>query len=189
MPHHTSTTTDHNDLLETASHLSRLFSYIHYDSIEGTHPLPLSNVTITLQSHRLQHYSTVPSLPDPIANPTITDSSIKQTLLNCIDNSGAAIVECAKVLGMKRHARIGDRIVIVVQKQRSGTSSTDIDTAQKVKRGDIRHAVVVRTKKKYQRPDGSVMKFADNACVLISKAGEPIGTRLSGESFERGTSY
>jgi len=82
---------------------------------------------------------------------------------------------------MKRHARIGDRIVIVVQKQRSGSSSTDIDTAQKVKRGDIRHAVVVRTKKKYQRPDGSVMKFADNACVLISKAGEPIGTRLSGK--------
>lgn len=53
--------------------------------------------------------------------------------------------------------------------------------ANKVRRGDIRHAVVVRTVKKYQRPDGSVVKFDDNACVLINKAGEPIGTRLNGE--------
>ena len=52
--------------------------------------------------------------------------------------------------------------------------------ANKVRRGDIRHAVVVRTVKKYQRPDGSVVKFDDNACVLINKAGEPIGTRLNG---------
>lgn len=50
-----------------------------------------------------------------------------------------------------------------------------------MRRGDIRHAVVVRTKKKLQRPDGSVVKFDDNACVLINKAGEPIGTRLNGE--------
>jgi ribosomal protein L14 len=53
--------------------------------------------------------------------------------------------------------------------------------ANKVRRGDIRHAVVVRTVKKYQRPDGSVVKFDDNACVLINKAGEPIGTRLNGK--------
>lgn len=52
--------------------------------------------------------------------------------------------------------------------------------ANKVKRGDIRHAIVVRTAKKLQRPDGSVVKFDDNACVLINKAGEPIGTRLNG---------
>jgi len=53
--------------------------------------------------------------------------------------------------------------------------------ANKVRRGDIRHAVVVRTAKKLQRKDGSVVKFDDNACVLINKAGEPIGTRLNGE--------
>ncbi|KAI9843687.1 MAG: hypothetical protein M1837_006154 [Sclerophora amabilis] len=107
-------------------------------------------------------------------------------MLNCIDNSGAAVVECAQVLKMKRAAKIGDRIVVVVQKQRSfgpetgpgGSVSTS--AANKVKRGDIRHAVVVRTVKKYQRPDGSVVRFDDNACVLISKAGEPIGTRLNG---------
>lgn len=56
-----------------------------------------------------------------------------------------------------------------------------ISAANKVRRGDIRHAVVVRTNKKLQRPDGSVVKFDDNACVLINKGGEPIGSRLNGE--------
>jgi ribosomal protein L14 len=50
-----------------------------------------------------------------------------------------------------------------------------------VRRGDIRHAVVVRTAKKLQRKDGSVVRFDDNACVLINKTGEPIGSRLNGE--------
>ena len=55
--------------------------------------------------------------------------------------------------------------------------------ANKVKRGDLRHAIVVRTAKKLQRKDGSVVRFDDNACVLINKVGEPIGTRLNGESI------
>ena len=81
----------------------------------------------------------------------------------------------------------GDRIIVVVQKQRnfgpeSGPGgSVSISAANKVRRGDIRHAVVVRTAKKYQRPDGSVVKFEDNACVLINKGGEPIGSRMNGE--------
>ncbi|KAH0562485.1 hypothetical protein GP486_002822 [Trichoglossum hirsutum] len=129
-----------------------------------------------------------------------------KTMLNCIDNSGAAVVECTKVLRMKRHAKIGnsgsqcprptygaddvllgDRIIVVVQKQRSfgpetgGGGSVLASAANKVRRGDIRHAVVVRTAKKLQRPDGSVVKFDDNACVLINKNGDPIGTRLNGE--------
>ncbi len=76
---------------------------------------------------------------------------------------------------------------MVVQKQRNfseagpGASVSTI-AANKVRRGDLRHAVVVRTAKKLQRPDGSVVKFDDNACVLINKAGEPIGTRLNGSS-------
>jgi ribosomal protein L14 len=84
---------------------------------------------------------------------------------------------------------IGDRIIVVVQKQRnfgpeSGPgASVSTSAANKVRRGDIRHAVVVRTKKKLQRPDGSVVKFDDNACVLINKAGEPIGTRLNGREM------
>ncbi|EGP88792.1 unnamed protein product [Zymoseptoria tritici ST99CH_3D7] len=109
-----------------------------------------------------------------------------KTMVNVIDNSGAAIAECVKVLKMKRHARIGDRIIVVVQKQRNfgpesgGGGSVSVSAANKVRRGDIRHAVVVRTKKKYQRADGSVVGFEDNACVLINKGGEPIGSRLNG---------
>ena len=105
-----------------------------------------------------------------------------KTLINCIDNSGAAIVECVNVLRSKRPAKVGDRIVVVVQKQRNfgEASGVGISAANKVRRGDVRHAVVVRTAKKYQRPDGSVVKFDDNACVLINKSGEPIGTRLTG---------
>lgn len=53
-------------------------------------------------------------------------------------------------------------------------------SANKVKRGDIRHAIVVRTRQKVQRRDGSVIKFDDNACVLINKAGDPIGSRING---------
>lgn len=81
--------------------------------------------------------------------------------------------------------RVGDRIIVVVQRQRnfgpeSGPGgSVSVSAANKVRRGDIRHAVVVRTAKSYQRPDGSVVKFDDNACVLINKNGEPIGTRLN----------
>ncbi|KAH9844728.1 54S ribosomal protein L38, mitochondrial [Teratosphaeria destructans] len=107
-------------------------------------------------------------------------------MLNVIDNSGAAIAECVKVLKMKRAAKVGDRIIVVVQRQRnfgpeSGPGgSVSVSAANKVRRGDIRHAVVVRTAKKYQRPDGSVVKFDDNACVLINKGGEPIGSRLNG---------
>ena len=52
--------------------------------------------------------------------------------------------------------------------------------ANKVKRGDMRHAVVVRTKQRSLRPDGSAIRFDDNACVLINKAGDPVGSRING---------
>jgi len=107
-----------------------------------------------------------------------------KTMLNCIDNSGAAVVECVAVMRKKiQHATIGDRIIVVVQKQKSfgpetpGGSSLSI--ANKVRRGDIRHAVVVRARKEQRRKDGSLIRFDDNACVLINKNGDPIGTRLS----------
>jgi ribosomal protein L14 len=76
---------------------------------------------------------------------------------------------------------------VVVQKQRNFGPETgpggqvSISAANKVRRGDIRHAVIVRTAKKLQRKDGSVVRFDDNACVLINKTGEPIGSRLNGE--------
>lgn len=52
--------------------------------------------------------------------------------------------------------------------------------ANKVKRGDMRHAVVVRTKQQSLRPDGSIIRFDDNACVLINKSGDPVGSRING---------
>ncbi|KIV92266.1 ribosomal protein L14 [Exophiala mesophila] len=107
-----------------------------------------------------------------------------KTMLNCIDNSGAAVVECVAVMRKKTSAaNIGDRIIVVVQKQRSfgpdNPGGTSLGISNKVRRGDIRHAVVVRAKKEQRRPDGSLVKFDDNACVLINKNGDPIGTRLS----------
>ena len=74
----------------------------------------------------------------------------------------------------------------MVKKQRNlgqESSNTSISAANKVRRGDVRHAVVVRTAKKYQRPDGSVVKFDDNACVLVNKNGEPIGSRVNGKCW------
>ncbi|KEF63285.1 uncharacterized protein A1O9_01262 [Exophiala aquamarina CBS 119918] len=105
-------------------------------------------------------------------------------MLNCIDNSGAAIVECVAVMKKKTQpAKIGDRIIVVVQKQRSfgpdNPGGTSLGISNKVRRGDIRHAVVVRARKEEQRKDGTLIKFGDNACVLIQKNGDPIGTRLS----------
>jgi len=73
---------------------------------------------------------------------------------------------------------------VVVQKQKNfgseqGPNSAGVGITNKVRRGDIRHAVVVRARKEIQRSDGSVVKFDDNACVLINKTGDPIGTRLT----------
>ncbi|KAM0712850.1 hypothetical protein Q7P35_000299 [Cladosporium inversicolor] len=127
--------------------------------------------------------STSPLHPPPPVHET--DTTTPKSMLNVIDNSGAAVAECINVLKMNRAAKVGDRIIVVVQKQRnfgpeSGPGgSVSVSAANKVRRGDIRHAVIVRTAKKYSRPDGSVVKFDDNACVLINKGGEPIGSRLS----------
>lgn len=89
-----------------------------------------------------------------------------------------------KKRGVRPAASIGDRIIVVVQKQRSfgegGPGGASLSIANKVKRGDIRHAVVVRAHKEQQRKDGSYIRFDDNACVLINKNGDPIGTRLNG---------
>lgn len=90
-----------------------------------------------------------------------------------------------------RIAAPGDRIVVVVQKQRAAGSegSSASALANKVRRGDIRHAVVVRVKKELQRPDGTVVRFGDNACVLVNKAGDPIGTRMNGQWSTNSPAY
>ncbi|CAN6671871.1 large ribosomal subunit protein uL14m [Trichomonascus vanleenenianus] len=106
-----------------------------------------------------------------------------KSMLNVIDNSGAMMVECIKVLkkGPRTPARIGDKIVVVVQKAKPVPPNlTGQAATQRVRKGDIRNAVVVRTKYPTMRPDGTQIRFEDNACVLLQKSGEPIGTRISG---------
>jgi large subunit ribosomal protein L14 len=96
-----------------------------------------------------------------------------QTRLNVADNSGAKEVFCIKVLGgsKKRYAQIGDIIVVSVK---------DALPTAKIKKGDVAKAVVVRTVQKLRRPDGSYIRFDDNAAVLINAAKEPVGTRIFG---------
>ncbi len=96
-----------------------------------------------------------------------------ETMLNVADNSGAKKVACIKVLGGtgRRYARIGDVIVVAVKEAIPGG---------RVKKGDVQRAVVVRTKKELKRPDGSAIRFDENAAVLINRQGEPIGTRIFG---------
>lgn len=96
-----------------------------------------------------------------------------QTNLEVADNSGARRVMCIKVLGgsKRRYARIGDIIVVSIKECLPGT---------KVKKGDTAKAVVVRTKREYQRPDGSYIKFDGNSAVLINNQKEPVGTRIFG---------
>ncbi len=95
------------------------------------------------------------------------------TNLEIADNSGARLVKCLKVLGgsRRKYAALGDVIVVSIKECLPGT---------KVKKGDIARAVVVRTKREYQRSDGSYIKFDTNSAVLINKDREPIGTRIFG---------
>ncbi|MBK8198628.1 MAG: 50S ribosomal protein L14 [Acidobacteria bacterium] len=96
-----------------------------------------------------------------------------QTNLRVADNSGARRVMCIKVLGgaARRYASVGDIIVVSIKEA--------IPTGR-VKKGDVRKAVVVRVSKDINRADGSTIRFDSNAAVLINNNGEPIGTRVFG---------
>lgn len=97
----------------------------------------------------------------------------QESVLEVADNSGAKKVQCIKVLGgfHRRYARIGDRIVVSVKEaEPNGT----------IKKGTVAKAVVVRTRKATRRPDGSYIRFDQNAAVLINAEGDPIGTRIFG---------
>ena len=95
------------------------------------------------------------------------------TVLDVADNSGAKKVACIKVLGgtKKRYATIGDVIVVSVKEALVNS---------KVKKGEVARAVIVRTKRELARSDGSYIKFDTNSAVMVSKEGEPIGTRIFG---------
>lgn len=96
-----------------------------------------------------------------------------ESRLKVADNSGAKEVLCIRVLGgtRKRYARIGDTIVVTVK---------DATPAGNAKKGTVSKAVVVRTKKETRRPDGSYIRFDDNAVVLLNATGEMRGTRIFG---------
>lgn len=96
-----------------------------------------------------------------------------QTVLNIADNSGARSAMCIKVLGgsRKRYARIGDIIKITVK---------EAIPRSKVKKGEVLKAVVVRTKKGIRRSDGSLIRFDNNACVILNNNNQPLGTRIFG---------
>ena len=96
-----------------------------------------------------------------------------ETRLSVADNSGSKEVLCIRVMGGtgRRYASVGDIIVVTVK---SAVPSSD------VKKGTVSKAVVVRTKKEVRRPDGSYIRFDDNACVLLNNAGELRGSRIFG---------
>ena len=96
-----------------------------------------------------------------------------QTELFVADNTGAKKIECIKVLGgsKRRYASIGDTIVVTVK---------DAMPSGNIKKGTVAKAVVVRTKKEIRRPDGSYIRFDDNACVLLDTTDQMRGTRVFG---------
>jgi large subunit ribosomal protein L14 len=96
-----------------------------------------------------------------------------ETFLNVADNSGAKLVQCIKVLGgsKRKYASIGDIIVVAVK---------DALPVSNIKKGTVEKAVVVRTHKEYRRPDGTYIRFDDNACVIIDATLNPKGKRIFG---------
>jgi len=96
-----------------------------------------------------------------------------QTILNIADNSGARSVMCIKVLGgsKRRYANIGDVIKVAIR---------EAIPQGKVKKGQVVDALVVRTRKGVRRRDGSLIKFDDNAAILLNSQEAPIGTRVFG---------
>ncbi len=96
-----------------------------------------------------------------------------QSMLVVADNSGAKRVQCIKVLGgsKRRIARIGNIIVVAVK---------DALPHGSIKKGSVERAVIVRVKKEYRRPDGTYIRFDDNACVLLDSSLNPKGKRIFG---------
>lgn len=97
----------------------------------------------------------------------------QETRMTVADNTGAREIYCIRVLGgtRRRYARIGDIIVASVK---------DSIPQAAVKKGSVVKAVVVRQRKDMRRADGSIIRFDDNAAVIINAAGEPVGTRIFG---------
>ncbi|MCL5960168.1 MAG: 50S ribosomal protein L14 [Chloroflexi bacterium] len=96
-----------------------------------------------------------------------------QSRLKVADNTGAKVIMCIRVMGgsKRKSAEVGDVIIAAVKQAAPGGA---------VKKGEVVRAVVVRAAKEYNRPDGSHIRFDDNAAVLITPQGNPRGTRIFG---------
>ena len=96
-----------------------------------------------------------------------------QSCMTVADNSGAKLAQCIKVIGgsHRRYAGIGDVVVVAIK---------DAIPTSTIKKGTIEKAVIVRQSKEYRRPDGTYIRFDDNACVLLNNAGELRGSRIFG---------
>ena len=96
-----------------------------------------------------------------------------RTIVSIADNSGAKRAQCIRVMGgsTRRYATIGDIIVVSVKEAAPNAP---------VKKGEVKKAVVVRTRKEVGRPDGTYIRFDENAAVLINEQKEPVGTRIFG---------
>lgn len=96
-----------------------------------------------------------------------------ETVLDIADNSGAKKVLCFRILGgsKRKSASVGDVVVVSIK---------EAVPESKVKKGEVHRAVIVRTKKEVRRPDGSYIRFDNNAAVIINEQREPVGTRIFG---------
>ena len=96
-----------------------------------------------------------------------------ETVMTVADNSGARKAMCIKVLGgsHRRYATVGDKIVVAIK---------EAIPRGKVQKGTVQRAIIVRTKFPVKRSDGSIIRFDDNACVLLNQAGEIRGSRIFG---------
>ena len=101
----------------------------------------------------------------------------QQTILRISDNSGAKTVKCIKVLGgfKKRYANVGDIVVVSIQQLRNTSKKTS-----KVLKGMVFKALIIKSKTRYKRKDGSIINLQNNSAVLLNKQGNPIGTRILG---------
>ena len=97
----------------------------------------------------------------------------QESRLVVTDNSGAREALCIRVLGgtKRRYASVGDVIVVAIK---------DVIPSSEIKKGAVTKALIVRTKKEIRRPDGSYIRFDDNACVLLNAAGDIRGSRIFG---------
>ena len=96
----------------------------------------------------------------------------EETCLNVADNTGARKVKCFRIMGQrKRYGHLGDLIKVAIREAQPGGL---------VKKGEVRLAVIVRTRSPVRRPDGSYLRFDSNACVLVDDSLNPLGTRIFG---------